>query len=308
MSSEDKIIQNKNNDLLSIHAKQIEVEDIECLNSSLSKKILRSLSEKDMYPKQIARYLNVHEQNVYYAIKKLEEKNFINVIREEKINGTSARFYSLTSPAYYFSLKDFEKTPKITTKESSFLKPFVENGKLNAIIIVGSPDPHGPQKARSKDGYFGMDLALFLGSYLNSIPESKVFLDTQISENILKENNLIVLGGPIVNKVTSLITETMPIYYDREKKGIYSTISKKTYYDEACGSINKFENPYNKEKKVLHLAGIRNAGTKAAILAFLKHFDKIQLGNSYDKKYYCNVVEGLDINSNGQVDDCEFLE
>src|SRR3989344_2403073 len=38
--------------------------------------------------------------------------------------------------------------------ESEFLEPFISNGQLDSLIIVGSPDPHGPDKARSRDGYY----------------------------------------------------------------------------------------------------------------------------------------------------------
>jgi hypothetical protein len=58
------------------------------------------------------------------------------------------------------------------------------------LSIVGSPDPHGPSKARSKDGYFGMDLALFLGTFLSNITGSKVKLDTEIQDKDLENNNI----------------------------------------------------------------------------------------------------------------------
>ncbi len=49
-------------------------EDPEKLKSVLNKlswKILQLLSEKEMYPMEVARKLNMHEQNVYYHIRKL---------------------------------------------------------------------------------------------------------------------------------------------------------------------------------------------------------------------------------------------
>lgn len=303
-----KILNEQNNSLYSLKTSLIELDSIPNINSKLSRDILKTLAKQSMYPKEIAKHLKVHEQNVYYCIKKLISGGFIKVEKEKFINGTYANYYTLTSPSFSFSFKEFEKTPKLSVNESDFLKPFIKEGKLDSLIIVGSPDPHGPLKARSRDGYFGMDLALFLGSFLTSIPESKVRLDTETTINTIKENNLIIIGGPIVNKITSSINQYLPIYYDEEKKGIYSTISKKIYFDEACGMITKIKNPYNEEKSILLIAGLRNAGTKAAIIAFLKHFEKIKQGNSFNKKYFCNVVEGLDIDSDGLVDDCEFLE
>ena len=59
---------------------------------------------------------------------------------------------------------------------------------------------------------------------------------------------------------------------------------------------------------ILHIAGLRNSGTKAAILAFLKHFNEVKKGNLYDYTFESHVVEGLDLDSDGIVDDVEFLE
>ncbi|NCC70831.1 S-layer protein [bacterium] len=174
--------------------------------------------------------------------------------------------------------------------------------------MVGSPDPHGPQKARAKDGYFGMDLALFLGTFLNQISESKLRLDTEISEKELLENNLIILGGPIVNKISSQIQSKLPIYFDEEKKGIYSSISKKIYFNDEIGYMCKIKSPYNKDKEILYLSGLRNSGTKSIILAFLKRYEELKQNNLYDNKSSAKVVEGIDLNSDGIVDDIEFLE
>lgn len=302
-----KIIKEEQNENYSLDTKEINLEEISNLSNTVAKEILKLLSKTSMYPKQIAKKLNIHEQNIYYYIKKLEKIKLIEIEKSENINGTIANFYITSSDSFYFKINDFQKTPKIKEKESTYLKPFIENGKLNAIIIVGSPDPHGPQKARSKDGYYGMDLALFLGTYLTHIENLKVKLDTEVIETDLK-NNLIIIGGPIVNKVTAMINDKMPIRFDEQTKGIYSSCTKKTYYNEEIGMINKIENPFSENKKILILAGLRNAGTKSCILAFIKHFEELQKPNNYNKKIDCKIIEGIDLDSDGLVDDCEFLE
>ncbi len=303
-----KIIKEDNNKNYAIETSELDIGNLSSLNNKVVKKILELISEEPLYPKQIAKKLKIHEQNIYYYIKKLEKSKIIKIDRSENINGTLANFYTTSSDSFFFKFKDFKVSSSITDKESDYLKPFIEKGLMNSIIVVGSPDPHGPQKARSRDGYFGMDLALFLGSFLNYIPNSCVMLDTEISQKQIEENNLIIIGGPIVNRVTSLVNKEMPIYFDEEKKGIYSKITKKTYFNDEIGLINKFKNPYNKEKKILLIAGNRNSGTKSAILAFLKHFSHIKSGNLFNEKTSSKVIEGVDLNSDGVVDDCEFLE
>lgn len=303
-----KILKEKENKNYALDTCEINIENIENLNNKVVRKILKLISEEPLYPKQIAKALDVHEQNIYYYIKKLEKSQIIKIHKQENINGTTANFYIISSDSFFFRFKDFKETTSIYEKESDYLNPFIEKGELNSIIVVGSPDPHGPQKARSRDGYFGMDLALFLGSFLNYVPNSKVMLDTEISQKQIEENNLIIIGGPIVNKVTSQINIKMPIYFDEEKKGIYSKITKKTYFNDEIGIINKITNPYNEEKKILIVAGLRNSGTKSAILSFLKYFSNIKDGNLFDSKIESKIVEGIDLDSDGIVDDVEFLE
>lgn len=303
-----KIIKDSKGKSSFIETREVSFDDLSILKNDLSQQILSKLSYKSMYPKQLAKELKLHEQNVYYYIRKLERSNLIEVEKEENINGTVAKFYKLTSDSFFIKVKDFKEGGKVVEKDSSYLSPFIKKGEMNSLIIVGSPDPHGPHKARSRDGYFGMDLALFLGTFLTYLPESRVRLDTEVSERELKENNLIVIGGPIVNKIASEINREMPIYYDEEKKGIFSTITNRTYQSEEVGMIVKSKSKYNKDKEILLLTGLRNQGTKACMLAFLKNFSELKKGNNTNREIHARVIEGIDYDSDGQVDDVEFLE
>jgi predicted transcriptional regulator len=302
-----KLIKEEKGKVYALGAKELSFEKVAMLNSDAVKRLLKVL-DKAKYPKQLAKELNLHEQNVYYYIRKLESAGIIIPERTEMVQGTMAQYYKLAAPSFFFKVGDFKESSKVMVKESSYLSSFIQEGRLNAIIVVGSPDPHGPMKARSKDGYFGMDLALFLGSFLTYVPESHVRLDTEITEKEMKEHNLIVIGGPIVNKVSGELNKELPIYYNEEKRGVYSKLSKKLYVSEEVGYVNKIRHPMNSEKEVLLLAGMRNAGTKACILAFLKHFEELQKGNQYKAKTQSRVLEGVDLDSDGLVDDCEFLE
>jgi predicted transcriptional regulator len=154
----------------SLPAKELTPNQAKSLSSKLAQSILKSLSHKPTYPKQIAKTLQVHEQKVYYHIRKLEKANIIEQTQTKIIGGTPAHIYKLKQPAFIIKFKEFQTSQHITEpkkEEKAFLEPFIEDGQLNATIIVGSPDPHGPEKARSRDGFYGIDLALFIGSYLN---------------------------------------------------------------------------------------------------------------------------------------------
>ena len=301
------VIEKDKNEIYSLPAKEIKFGNLKNLGTELAQKILKSIASEAKYPADIAKELKVHEQKVYYHIRNLEKAGIIRVVKKETKQGAVANYYALTEPSFVVKFKELEPTQKISQfrNESAYLEPFIKNGKLDALIIVGSPDPHGPDKARSRDGYYGIDLALFLGTFLNYVPEFNVKLDTDIRENDL-DSNLIILGGPITNKTMERFNDKLPIRF--EDGNIKSTITNENYPHDECGMIVKVKNPINKDKSILVVAGKRFAGTRAAIIAFLKHFKKITKGNVHNENIKANVVEGVDLDSDGIVDDVEFRE
>jgi DNA-binding MarR family transcriptional regulator len=310
------VVDQKNGKTLSLATRLLEPEQLKVALSPLAWKILKILAEKPSYPKEIGVKLKVNEQKIYYHIRNLERVNLIEKIREEKRQGALAKFYTLTDYAFTLLLKPLEESQKIfqLKKEyKNFLEPFITDGRLNALIIMGSPEPHGISKARAKDGLFATDLGLFLGTFLNYKPETFTKLDTEIRDEDLK-NNLILIGGPGVNAVTAKVNSKLPIRFEKIKdqenfySGFNSIISGKKYSEEGYGIIVKAKNPFDKTKDILVIAGRRISGTRAAILAFLQKFDEICKGNSYDSKVYAKVVEGIDKNNDGVIDSVEFLE
>ena len=301
------IINKQKNEVYSLPAKEISAEHAKVVSSPLAQKIISLVSKEPMYPIDIAKSLKMHEQKIYYHIRNLEKSGVIQVVKRESRKGTTANYYSIVEPALVVSFRNFELTNKIAQvkSESKFLEPFIKDGVLDAMIIVGSPDPHGPDKARSRDGYYGMDLALFLGTFLNYVPKFIVKLDTEARDEDL-DNNLILIGGPIVNKITDRANEHLPVRF--EKGSILSTISGNTYPHDECGIIVKAKNPFNKDKSVLVVAGKRFSGTRAAIIAFLRHFEKVKEGNVHNPETKAKVVEGIDADSDGIIDDAEFRE
>ncbi len=228
-------------------------------------------------------------------------------MKQETIQGAVANIYSISEDAFMFKFKDMKLSQKIGTKQETnkYLQPFIKNGKLNSLIVVGSPDPHGPDKARSRDGYYGMDLALFLGTHLNYVPSLNVKLDTEVRHEDLSEN-LIIFGGPVTNKVMAKFNDKLPICF--EGNNIKSKISNIIYHNDEDALIVKAVNPFNKDKRILVIAGKRFSGTRAAIIAFLKHFNEIVTGNKFNNNINARVIEGLDVDSDGIVDEVEFLE
>jgi DNA-binding transcriptional ArsR family regulator len=283
------------------------------LSNDLALKILKELGRKPGCPMDIARSLKVHEQKVYYHIRKLEKLGLIKVIKMEERVGATAKIYAPISSVVSFKLFEGEKIHDVKTRagELKFLKPFIEEGKFNSIIIVGSPDPHGKYKAPASDGYCAIDLGMFLGQFIkdSKIPYYK--LDTQVREKDLKKN-IILIGGPKTNIIADKINKKLPIYYDYSEEflqwNIVSSISKTVYREAQIGFVTRIPNPFSEDKEILIFSGKGFRGTRAAVLAFVTHLKKIMKGNSADPNIIANVVHGIDVDSDGIIDEVEFLE
>src|SRR3989337_3786872 len=108
-------------------------QKLKMILGKLSWKIMTMLSEKEMYPLQIARQLGVHEQKVYYHIRKLAKAGAINVEREEKKKGATAKYYKTVSPAFGIDFPQGYKTIQslsllsVDEQIQSFFKEFIDD-------------------------------------------------------------------------------------------------------------------------------------------------------------------------------------
>jgi DNA-binding transcriptional ArsR family regulator len=309
------VIEENDGNITALPAKMINAAASRKALSPVAWRILEELSKGPAYPKDIAKKLRLHDQKIYYHVRNLKKAGLIKVKREESINGVIAKYYDLEKPAFFLRLREMEpmKTDlhaKSSGKES-LLSPFIENGFMDALIVIGSPDPHGPTKARGRDALYSLDMGLFLGGFISQVPANVIRLDTEMSKDDLK-NNLILIGGPGVNRITAEINSKLPIrfteYQKHQYSEIYSTFSKRNYPEDEAGIIVKIKNPFDHGKQIFILAGRRSAGTRAAILAFTKKLEELSKGNMYSNKSFARVVEGIDSDSDGLIDDMEIME
>ncbi|MEM5794001.1 MAG: S-layer protein [Candidatus Aenigmatarchaeota archaeon] len=280
-----------------------------CLGNELALKIISLLSKKPSCAMDIARKLKEHEQKVYYHLRNLEEIGLIKLEKTEERVGATAKIYSVSYPVVSFKLFEGKEiiNSKIKVREIKFFKPFIKDGKLEAKIIVGSPDPHGKYAAQASDGCCAIDLALFLGSLLKEV-YANYKLDTEVKEEELKEN-LILVGGPKANMIVERINKSLPIYFDFHREwNIVSPFSKQVYVEDEVGIIEKIKNPFNPEKEILVLSGKRFKGTRAAIIGLINYLEEIERGNKFSPNTIAKVVLGIDRDSDGRIDDVEFLE
>jgi len=284
----------------------ISTEGIRSLSHPLAFRIAKELLRPSC-PIDLAKKLGIHEQKVYYHLKKLLKAGVIQQVSQEQRHGTLARFYQLTHPAFLLLFGKPEPTRRKIARALE-LRPFISQRKLDCLLIVGSPDPHGPFRARASDACCAIDLALWLGLHSEEALLPNYRLDTQVKPSELKEN-LILIGGPMVNLITQKVMRKSPVRIEL-KNGIRirSDLSGKSYSDEECGVLLTLKNPWNPKKQVLVLAGIRFSGTRGSVLALIQNPDHACAGNRFDPKQAVHVIRGLDLDGDGIIDSAEFLE
>ena len=292
------------------------VTDMRILSNNIAWKIIELLSIKAMYPAEIAKELKLFEQTVYYYIRKLVKIGAIEQVGTSLIRGGTARLYSTTSPSFGLELegdgKELESlnySKKLKRKNvPSILKEFYEDNSFYGLIVVGAPDPHGPYKSSSRDGHYAVHLSFYLGTLCDSSSSFIVKLDVDAkAEKDIDNINLILVGGPGTNIVTSEFNKYLPIQFNEDNywSGLIDK-SGRIFNMDNHGLIAKIKNPYNKDKKILVLAGVRTIGTKAAVIALTNYGNKI-----FDK--YMNddelalVVQGFVMNSDGKIDHVDIV-
>lgn len=287
----------------------------------LSWKILGMLAEAEMYPMEIAKKLGVHEQKVYYHIRKLVKAGAIAVIREEKKKGAIAKYYRAVSPAFGIELPFGYKNVKAATftymeeRLQQFFNPFIKrDGSFDGKIVVGSPDPHGPFKARARDGHYASYLTLFLGQFVRLPRDFVIKLDVDVKAEKEENNNLILVGGPGTNLLTKEVNDCLPIRFSMMPSehgflfgGLVSQKTQNVYTGDAVGVVARIVNPWNEEKRIIVLAGNKAVGTKACVLA-LARFWKQTLKNFKEENDFATVIQGFDLDGDGKVDSIEVIE
>jgi len=295
-------------------------EMLKAVLNKLSWQILKLLGENEMYPIEIARKLGVHEQKVYYHIRKLSEADVIKVVKEEEKKGATAKYFRVSSPAFGVELPFGNRkiallsTSSLDEKLKHFFAPLLRDGVLDGKIVVGSPDEHGPFKARARDGHYAAYLSLFLGQFMRLPEDFVIKLDVDVKAEKEESNNLILVGGPGTNLLTQEVNEFLPIRFNMTSTehgflfgGLVSQKTRNVYTEDSIGILAKIMNPWNKTKRIIVIAGNKAVGTKACVLALTK-FWKEALKKFNGDEQFATVVQGFDLDGDGKVDAIEVLE
>ncbi len=284
----------------------------EVLSSDMSWRIIRAISERPKYARQIARELSLNEQSVYYHIRRLLSCGIVDVVEEQSIRGARAKKVFLSNDGVIILFKNLKRVSPQRygshDKLCSFFSEFIREGMFKGYIVVGSPEPHGPFRAVARDGHYAAQLSYFLGRCSGDPESFMVRLDTDVKAERLYDENLILIGGPITNMVTSEVNQYLPVKFVEpnywsglvDKEGVI-------YNGEADALISKTRNPYNSEKSVVVVAGIRHLGTKSAIIG-LTEFSEQVLRSYGGQTNYSMVIRGYDQDGDGKIDHTEMLK
>jgi DNA-binding transcriptional ArsR family regulator len=289
--------------------------------NGLTWKILLVLSKKEMYPMEIAKVLKIHEQKVYYHVRKLERAGAIAVTRKEEKKGATARYFKAVSPAFGIELpqeyRSIKQLSLLTMEEQiqRFFKEFIkDDGAFRGKIVVGSPAPHGPFKTVARDGHYAAHLTFFLGQFVKMPDDFAIKLDVDVKAEKEERNDLMLVGGPGTNLLTQEINEFLPIRFDMRSSaegflfgGLVSGRTSVVYTSDNIGLVAKIVNPWDRSKRIIILAGNKAVGTKACVLA-LTNFWKKTLKNYKGDDTFAKVVQGFDLDGDGKVDSIEVLE
>jgi DNA-binding transcriptional ArsR family regulator len=284
-------------------------------------KILSLLVEKEHYPLEIARKLGIHEQLVYYHIKKLEKAGAIVVTRERKKKGGTAKYFKSVARSFgiefYQQDKNYQDVSffNVNKKLLNFFNKFIDKkGVFNGKIVVGSPIPHGPFKTSARDGHYAAHLTFFLGQFIRIPKDFVIKLDVDVKAEKETKNNLILVGGPGTNLLTQEINNHIPIKFNMQSSkqgflfgGLISEQNSKNYTSDSIGLIAKIVNPWDSTKSIIVLAGNKAVGTKSCVLALAKYHEKTFMKIDTTEPFAI-VVQGFDLDGDGKVDSIEVKE
>jgi len=287
---------------------------------TLSWRILSLLSKKEMYPIEIAKQLGMHEQKIYYHIRKLAKAGAITVVKEEKKKGAIAKYYKTASTAFgiefphgYKAVHNFLALGA-NGQLQEFFKEFIGKGVFDGKIVVGSPQPHGPFRTSARDGHYAAHLALFLGQFAKMPDEFVVKLDVDVKAEKEEKNNLILVGGPGTNLLTQEINEFLPVKFVMQSSeqgfmlgGLASKKTAQIYTSDVSGLVAKIVNPWDNTKRIVILAGNKAVGTKGCVIA-LTNFWKKTLEKYKNEDSFAVVITGFDLDGDGKVDSIEVRE
>lgn len=289
-----------------LEAELLDEEKFEAIDSPLRREILERLQDTPSYPAEISDVLGVGKQRAYYHFNLLKNADLLKEVERKEKSGGEAIYYEPTVEALVYDTGS-EGTPSAVPEASSevesFLSPFVKDGKIDGRIVVGSSEPHGPDRVRARDGHLAGEIAAKLGRY-GTVESDVTVLDTE--KDLEEPENLLILGGVLTNTAAKKFNNCFEASFQDESfpyRGIET--SEDLYDSDSIGVVAKASHPKNEDCCIYLVAGVRARGTRAAVKAFQELENLVE---DYDGGEFYRVVRGLDEDGDGKVDSYEVVE
>ena len=147
-----------------------------------------------------------------------------------------------------------------------------------------------------------------MGSFCNAGKRFVVKLDTEAKAENATARNMVVVGGPVANMLSSEINPMLKIQF-KWKNGwsIFSAKTKREFNGDYDGILAKLRNPWDKEKAIVLIAGLKFEGTKSCIIALTQFYKEVLKNYDKNKNFYC-LIRGQDLDGDGKVDSVKILE
>jgi DNA-binding Lrp family transcriptional regulator len=273
--------------------------------------IMKEVSKQPLYSREIAARLNVREQTVYYHVRKLLSLGLLKVYSTESVRGALAKKVQASSQglAYIYEKGSLSPLPSTSTPDAlrTFFSEFIHDGSFQGYVVVGSPEPHGKFRASARDGHYATQLAFFIGSI--AVPSSSfaVKLDTDTKLEMSYLDNLVLIGGPATNQITAEVNPSLPVKFDETNywAGLLDEKGRR-FSNDTDALIAKVRNPFNPDRYVVVIAGIRHVGTKAAVIALTQQADEL-LGEYKGGEPFACIIRGFDQDGDGKVDRADLI-
>ncbi len=275
-------------------------------------RILECVGREAKYPAQVARELRMQVQTVYYHFRILSQAGLLRLEgsareRAESLGREKEKRFRAAGDALSLVVNaSWRQLHQPLSRPPSFLGNFLDGGRLDAKLVLGSPDGHGKFRGRGSE-YCAAELGAWLGGFA-SFDYPLFFLDTEVREAQRKQN-LFLLGGPRVNTLVDEANASLPVRFEEKTFGVESRLSGRKY-GENVGFLEIADNPFAgaRGKKVFVIAGSNHIATRVAVLALVKESRRVEEGNLFDRSVIAKVVQGFDEDGDGIVDAVEFLE
>lgn len=280
--------------------------------TGMGNRILKLLSKGPTYPSAIARELGVYHQTIYYHMRKLERAGLVKRVGREVVRGGRADLYALAVGGFAVEFpvegEPFRGAPpaSLSPQLRAFVREFISEGTFDGWVVVGSPEPHGPNRTQGRDGHYAVQLGFALGQYVGIPKAFPVKLDVDLRNEKMEKANLIIVGGPRTNIVAAEINSRLPIKFAEESFwGAIVDEAGTKYLSEREALVAKVRNPWSRDHHCIVAAGLTGPGTKAAIIGMTNFADQVLGG--YSGGDFAVVLRGTDLDGDGKVDSVEVL-